>query len=350
MNEIELLRRRKASMDSVLKLDLDLDDLTVFTEAASGNYLYTPVMAAQAGARVYAYAKDSKYGSAQAVGLRLKDECREMGIDDKVSVVYSRLKSAIQECDIITNAGLVRPIDVETIQAMNPKAVVSLMYDPAEFRPEDVDLAECRNRGILVLGTNEESPVLDIMRYGGFLATKLLFGEGLEVHLDNILVIGEGRLASNINHFFQATNVSSQLVKPSLSAFRTLRIQQFDAIVVADMSRGSQIIGPMGVLKPIEISQTNPAIQIAYICGEIDVADLEKHGIAVHPREVAKPGSMAVTLDCLGPKATMRLNAAGLKVGEIMARNRRVCPTLRDAYQASLAHPLVMDMQGGFLK
>ena len=47
---------------------LDLTQLVVYTEAASGTYLHTPILAACAGAeRVYALARDSSYGSAADV-------------------------------------------------------------------------------------------------------------------------------------------------------------------------------------------------------------------------------------------------------------------------------------------
>lgn len=47
---------------------LDLNGLIVFTEAACGEFIYTPIIAAMAGAKkVYAITKDSKYASKDEV-------------------------------------------------------------------------------------------------------------------------------------------------------------------------------------------------------------------------------------------------------------------------------------------
>jgi hypothetical protein len=50
---------------AILQCDLDLSRVTVLTEAATGAYSVTPVLAALAGAQtVFAYARDSRHGSA----------------------------------------------------------------------------------------------------------------------------------------------------------------------------------------------------------------------------------------------------------------------------------------------
>ena len=59
------LPRLRALMDrAIATTELDLSGLTVLTEAATGAYATTAVVAAMAGAaRVYAFAKPSRHGS-----------------------------------------------------------------------------------------------------------------------------------------------------------------------------------------------------------------------------------------------------------------------------------------------
>ena len=49
------------------ELSLNLSDKILLTEAATGPYIVTSIIGALAGAKVFAFAKDSRYGSAQDV-------------------------------------------------------------------------------------------------------------------------------------------------------------------------------------------------------------------------------------------------------------------------------------------
>ena len=50
-------------------LQLNLKGKTVLTEAASGAYIVTPLIAAIAGARVFAFSKTTRYGTVEDVFL-----------------------------------------------------------------------------------------------------------------------------------------------------------------------------------------------------------------------------------------------------------------------------------------
>ena len=53
--------------EAVKRLELDLSGKVVLTEAATGAYIVTPVLAALAGAEVYAFTKDTRYGTVAEV-------------------------------------------------------------------------------------------------------------------------------------------------------------------------------------------------------------------------------------------------------------------------------------------
>ena len=56
----------------VKALQLNLKGKTVLTEAATGAYIVTPLIAALAGARVFAFSKTTRYGTVEDVFWRSK--------------------------------------------------------------------------------------------------------------------------------------------------------------------------------------------------------------------------------------------------------------------------------------
>ena len=339
---LEQKRKRKIVEKAIKNFDLRLDDLTIFTEGATGNYLYTPIASALAGAKhVYAITHDSIYGSAKSVKSLIMDEAKKLGVDDKISVIFEKDTVALSKSDIVTNTGFVRPIDKEMISNLKTTAVVPLMYESWEIRKDDIDIDECRRKGIMVFGTNEESPPLDMMRYSGFLVSKLLFESGLGVHMDKILILGSGRIGRNIANFMHNNEIDHTW--GDIKSLQDIDLSNYDAIIIAEHYYDSEIIGENGVLKSEDIARINPLIQIIHICGNVDIQDIRKHCLSIHPSSVKPFGYMSVTADYIGPKATIELNVAGLKVGEIMARNRLAYDFLT-AYKKSLEHNLVMKL------
>ena len=62
----------------MLKPYLDLKGKTVLTEAASGAYVVTPLLAAIAGAKVYAFTRTTRYGTVDEIFAntrKLVDDC-----------------------------------------------------------------------------------------------------------------------------------------------------------------------------------------------------------------------------------------------------------------------------------
>ena len=89
-------------------------------------------------------------------------------------------------------------------------------------------------------------------------------------------------------------------------------------------------------------------VQIIHICGNIDIKDIAFHKLQVYPEPVMPFGYMSTTVNHLDPKATLQLLIGGLKVGEIMARNRLKYDFIT-AYKKSITNPLINDFDGGFI-
>src|SRR5207249_12337770 len=225
-------------------LELDLSGLTVLTEAASGPYVVTPVIAALAGAeRVLALTQESSYANVKSVMAQtqaLETLCQLQG---RVEIHARRSLDLFAEADIITNLGFVRPITGEVVEVMKKTAVVPLMCESWEHRPGDVDLAACRAKGVAVLGTNEDYPGLNIFSYSGLLCTKMLFAAQIEVHKSKIIVVSGDKFGQVLQQQLTASGASVWLI-PTLKCREEL--SDADALVVADYTREDVIIGPDG--------------------------------------------------------------------------------------------------------
>lgn len=324
-NNFDLNRISYLIDKSIKSMGLDLTDLTVLTEAASGNFISTCLIAAKANARkVYAITKDSRYGSANEVISFCKDNALKLGLKN---IEFSN-KSACNfssEADIVTNLGFVRPIDKNLIANLPRHAVIALMWEPWELRSSDIDIDFCRYKEIPVIGTRETDKRLNTFKYVGLLAAKLILEKDIEIYQSNISIIGSNPFGSSIKEclknmgasvsHFMFNNESKQSEDDFLeNAYNS------DAIVIAEHHDKSQIIGKDSLLD-LEILKRNN-IQIIHICGSVDVPIVKKSGIKVWPKNIAAFGYMSVTTEYVGAKPLVDLHTAGLKVGETSCRSR----------------------------
>ena len=89
---------------SIDHFGLELDNLTIFTESASGYYMCTVIAAALAGAtRVFALGHSSGYGNAKVVNERISWLSKKMGVDKRITFVTKKNCAEISKSDIITN-------------------------------------------------------------------------------------------------------------------------------------------------------------------------------------------------------------------------------------------------------
>lgn len=339
---------------AIEKFGLDLQGLTVFTEAATGGYAYTPVMAALANAdKVYACAADSVYGSKEEVGNQIGAIAEMLGCGDAIEIIYGKPPLALSEADIVTNSGFVRSIDRAMVSSLKSSAVVPLMWETWEWRPDELDLAACNEKGILVLGTNERHPLLSLDRATGFLAYKMLFEAGLEVYNSRVLLVSGCPTGDYIETVFAGGGVElDRLAVGDASGKRSphcvgmaaalARLSSYDAIVVAEHTCPALLIGKEGLISPEAIAARNPDAQVIHLCGNIDAVDVRGYGISLHPPAIASWGYMSETVAHLGARPVIELNAAGLKVGEAMARARKQGLSIEEATQYALEHSPAM--------
>jgi hypothetical protein len=296
---------------------LDLSGAAVLTEAASGAYVVTPVLAAMAKAEsVVAVTRASRYGTVPEVRAETMLLARMAGVADRIEVVTEKRPDLVGEADIVTNSGHLRPIDAETVSWMKPTAVVSLMYEAWELqaRPADVDLEALRRRRIAVAGTNERHPAVDVFSFLGIMAAKLLLDAGVALHRARVAVVCDNQfdpwLAEGLTGC--GADVSSYASLADLAAG-----DRPDAILVALRP------GPRPALDAAaagRLAAVWPGTVVAQFWGDLDRDALSAAGVPYWPVDGPPPGHMGILPSGVGPEPVVRLQSGGLKVGEVLLR------------------------------
>jgi hypothetical protein len=293
---------------------LDLTGLTVLTEAATGAYVVTPVMAAMAGARVYALANATRYATESEIEEVTDALARTAGVAGRVQLVHDKDSVPIDRVDVVTNSGQVRPIDAPMVARLKPGAVIALMYESWEFRPADVDLEACRSRGIPVAGTSEGHPAVDMFSFLGLMAVRQLHNAGVAVHASRIVLLCDNAFGPYIKSFLEKCGAT-------VSMERQLNAQllgpQPDAVVLALQPRPGPVFAAAeaGVL-----GEHAPGTVMVQFWGDADRTALAAANVPVWPVQEPAAGHMAVLPSAIGPEPIVRLQAGGLKVGEVLAR------------------------------
>jgi hypothetical protein len=309
--------RRLATLieQAVERLRLDFSGLTVLTEAASGTYVVTPLIAAAAHAdRVYALTRSTRYGTVEQVTDQTMAQARLMGLQSRIEIITEKMPAIIAAADVITNTGHLRPIDAAMIAHMKPTAVVPLMYEAWEFRPGDVDLDACRARGILFAGTNECHSGIDMFSFLGIMAVQQLLEAGVCPYLSSVLLLCDNAFCPYIERGLRAAGARVD-VCADLSALASGAT--YDAIVCAMTPRPEPVLDGRHAAV---IAEQYPGCVVTQYWGDIDREALERAGVLMWPPAAPPRGHMGMLPSGPGPEPVVRLQSGSLKVGEVLAR------------------------------
>jgi hypothetical protein len=300
---------------AVLRVQLDLDGRAVVTEAATGAYGVTPVIAALAGAReIQAVAGESRFGTAAEAIASTRALASAAAVDDRIAFVASKEAAELGAADIVTNSGHLRPLDADTVAQMRPGAAIPLMYEAWELRAGDVDLDACRARGIRVAGTNERHPALDVFSFLGVMAVKLLTDAGVAVYASRVLLVCDNPFRPFIVHGLTKAGaqveVREQLADGTIDA-------GWDAVVVALRSSETPVLTATDAEL---LAEHAPGTVVAQYWGDVDREALVARGVPVAPEAGPAPGHMGILPSAVGPEPIVRLQAGGLKVGEVLCK------------------------------
>lgn len=317
-------------------LALDLRGRTVLTEAATGPYVVTVLLAAAAGAKVYAYGKDTHYGSAADAERETRAALAAAGLEDRDVTFVDRLTpEVVAAADVITNSGHLRPLDERLLRHARSSAVIPLMYEAWEWREGDVDLAYARSRGIAVGATNERHPCVDVFGYLGDMALKQLFDAGLCPYRNTLVLVANNDFGPYIARTLGKVCAGLAVVAPDAHRERYAGLAGvewvggFPRVEVPDAYRTAEAVVftayPfddvwIGEGRPIEVTDLTTAFDdplLLRYAGDVDVVSLDNHEVRYFPADVGS-GHMGVLPSAIGIDPVVRLQAGGLKSAEAL--------------------------------
>jgi hypothetical protein len=310
-------RRLVHLMNSAIdRSELDLSGYVVFTEAASGAYSVTPVLAAMAGAgTVYALTRSSRHGAVEEVAMKTMELARLAGVAGRLEIITEKSQQAVSQADIVTNSGHVRPIDAEMISWMKPTAVIPLMYEAWELRDVDIDLARCRERGIRLTGTNECHSAVDVFSFLGIMGVKLLLDAGVAVYASRVLLVCDNPFGPFIERGLESNNASVERV---LALADAREGGNYDAILVAMTPTARSALSETDIAT---IARCWAGAVVAVFWGDVDRLALAAAGLSFWPMEAPGPGHMGILPSDVGPEPVVRLQTGGLKAAEALLRH-----------------------------
>ena len=308
----ELGRQIRALIDT---LRLDLTGSVVLTEAATGAYVVTPVIAAAAGAtHVHAVTGDSPHGTVDDVVTATMALAEELGVRDRITITTDRNIDLFAAADIVTNSGHLRPIVGAAAAALRPGTALCLMFEAWELGAGrvDLDLDAMRDRGVLVAGTNERHPDIDVFGYLGLLAVVQLADAGVAAYGSNIALLCANPFREPME---QGLRASGAQLRVAGSIDELVAGPRPDAVVVAMTPGDDPVVGPA---ESTRIGQRWPGVTITQFWGDVDRHACVEANLHVWPVDPPAPGHMGVLLSRLGPDPIVRLQAGGLRVGQVL--------------------------------
>ncbi len=321
----------------VKALQLDLRGKTVLTEAASGAYIVTPVIAALAGAKVFAYSKTTRYGKVDDVFSSTR-KLAETFKEYPLNIHYTEKISPeiVAEADIITNSGHLRPLDETILSHAKDDLVIPLMYEAWEWRDADMNIQYIRKRGFRVGATNERHPDVDVFSYLGDMALKQIFDAGICTNKNKFILLCNNDFGpfiarvlagicdglavidkdENKNHY-NLDQIDWIGGFPDIQIPRNYR--DAEAIIFTAYPFDQVWIGEK---TPLNIQQIQSQLSDPYLlryAGDIDEAVFQNKGVRFYPQQVYS-GHMGILPSAIGCDPIIRLQSGGLKVGELLTK------------------------------
>ena len=358
MNNI--LKYLRVSINLIENLNLDLSNLNILTECASNAYAFTPIISCLAGAKsVIVVGSDTRYGKYEDNKSNIIKICNMSGLDISKLIFVRRNKLDkidLSNIDIITNSGQLRPITESLITKLKRTAVIPLMWEPWEFRKEDLNIVACQKKNIPVIGTNENFSEISMYGYNPLIVIKLLFDLGLEGYNNNIVLLGGGKSGNAAYQGlkkigFKILWFTSSGEKDSYKYEELQKIyncEHVDAIVNYEHENPNIIIGKKSILDLKKIKTFFPYISYGHITGSVKQSELDKYKVNYLPRKILPFGYMSYETVNLGYRPALELATAGLKVGEIAARSRINGESAELAIKRTIEHGIGQDFKGGF--
>jgi hypothetical protein len=318
---LALPRLARLVEEAVARCQLDLSEVSVLTEAATGPYVVTPVLAALAGAQVTAVTRSTRYGTTEQVTEATLRLAKQLDVADRITITDQRRPELFAAADVVTNSGHLRPIDGDCGAAIRPGTALSLMFEAWEIQAGriDVDLDGLQARGVQVAGTNERHPHVDVFSYLGPMAVAQLADAGVSAYAGTVAVLCDNPFRDYLHDGLHAVGARVEIADQLAVLLEGPRP---DALIVAMRPTGASLLSPTDL---DAIASRWPDVVVAQYWGDVDRAGCAAAGLACWPEQSPGDGHMGVLPSRVGPEPIVRLQAGGLKVAQVL----RVAPADR---------------------
>lgn len=321
---------------------LDLTGMHVYTEAATGAYASAAAIALLSSAdHVHCAARRSAYGTVDQAFQETRDLAAGLGLDTgRISFSEGHDAGKLARADLVTNSAPLRPLDADVLRHMKKSSVISLMYEPWEFRSSDLDCEAARAGEIWVVGVNETNPVVNCFPSAGALALKGLFDAGLEVFANDLLVVCANRFApyvmGSLAQLARSVDVLDEGEAGSRLPEGVKRLKKaavngrhYDALVMMDLpeegkwniSRENDSLWPLSSL-----GTWDACVQVM---GDIRRDDFP--GVNFFPEKIPARGCMGLNPGFLGMDLVFRNLVAGFSAGAEALRALARFGSIREA-------------------
>lgn len=329
--------RLKEKLQHIIQdLNIQLEGDCVLTEAASGAYACTSVLAALAGAEVYAFTRDSKYGSANDCIEQVKALAEKCGVSERIHFHIEKNEMPWERATVITNSGALRPLDSATLERVSSSCRIPLMFEAWEFRSQDLDLDFCKSKGIQVAGTNERHSQVDVFGYLGDMVVRLIQDAKQTPYRNKFIVVSNNdftpylckplvSMSAGVGVYcpLEYKNEIENLGATYLGDWNETEIpngwKSASAVIYTGSPFSENLWGTFPLLNFKVWKSLNSPLLLRF-AGDVREADLFQDEINFHPENVPA-GHMGILPSAIGWDPIIRLQAGSLKVAELMKTN-----------------------------
>lgn len=203
--ETDLASVLAIAREQIALLDLNLSGLTVVVGATIGYRAVTATVAALANAsRVVALTRiSSRHPNLTAIADATLAFAKHAKVSERIEVTNRIDSRRWQDVDLVAYCLQVGPISRSLIELLPSHAVVSLMAEPWELRPDVVDFDACDEAGIKVAAPNLSHPAIDLLPEFARLCCILLDEAGVDQRNARIAIVCDTPCAPSLEHMLR---------------------------------------------------------------------------------------------------------------------------------------------------
>ena len=317
-------------------LSIQLEGDCVLTEAASGAYACTPVLAALAGAEVHAFAHDSNYGSANDCVEQVIELAEKCGVSNQIHFHLQKNEMPWELATVITNSGALRPLDSTFLERVSSSCRIPLMFEAWEFRSQDLDLDFCKSNGISVAGTNERHAQVDVFGYLGDMVVRQIQDAKQTPYRNKFIIVSNNdftpylciplvKMCDSVGVYcpLEFKGAVENLGATYLGDWNEIEItddwKSASAVIYTGSPFSENLWGKFPLLN-LDVWKSLNAPLFLRFAGDLNEADFLQHKIDFYPAKVPA-GHMGILPSAIGWDPIIRLQAGSLKVAELMKTN-----------------------------